>query len=145
MTFVDRDGCRWWVIGNASDRSWAPQTDSDGAQVCVDGPKPLPPVALVEEVAPAATPAPTEAPNADEAAIGGFVIQVASFREQGNATAAAANFRSLGLPVSSDGTRLGRNDFYLISLGPFIGSDAAKNALERVKAEGFGDAFIRAR
>lgn len=36
MTFVDLDGCRWWVIGNALNRSWARQTGTDGKPLCRD-------------------------------------------------------------------------------------------------------------
>lgn len=73
------------------------------------------------------------------------MIQVASFRGQDNATAAAARLRALGLPVSSDGTRLGRDGFYMLSIGPFAATQEAHNALKTIKAEGFADAFIRAR
>lgn len=37
QTFVDADGCSWWIIGNNSDLRWAPMTNSEGEHVCDGG------------------------------------------------------------------------------------------------------------
>jgi len=37
QTFVDADGCSWWIIGNAENLSWAPMTNRSGEHVCDSG------------------------------------------------------------------------------------------------------------
>lgn len=172
MVFVDLDGCRWWVIGNATDRTWAPQTDVNGQQICdpagaAEG-RPIEPVFNAETAAPtsivpfdapttgeaisseplaAATVEPAPAPTAPVASGSGtsFVVQVATFAAQVNAIAASENFAAQGLPVGSDPSRASGDGFYRLELGPFSSSDQAENALLRARAEGFSDAFVRRR
>ncbi len=37
QTFVDADGCSWWIVGNGDDLRWAPMTNSVGEHVCDGG------------------------------------------------------------------------------------------------------------
>jgi len=37
QTFVDADGCSWWIVGNGTDLRWAPMTNSIGEHVCDGG------------------------------------------------------------------------------------------------------------
>ena len=164
MVFVDLDGCRWWVIGNATERTWAPQTDAEGQQVCdeasaVEGipitdvaPPPVPaaPAATPVQAAVAVTPlapAPADAePPASAPApapVGGFVVQVATFASEQNASGAIQNFSALGIPVTPASSSVGSDGFYRLVLGPFASSQAAENALVRARTEGFSDAFVK--
>lgn len=156
MTFVDAQGCSWWVIGNATSLSWAPMTDGSGARVCDEGRTRLTPAtqsvvaapvvpAPVVEAAPLAEPAPLpmveEAPVATTA--GSYIVQVASFAEASNATASVSLFNGLGIPTTNAAQSADGSGLYRLQLGPFSSRDAADSALARAKTEGFADAFIK--
>ena len=184
MVFVDLDGCRWWVIGNAVERTWAPQTDTKGQQVCdaeaaaagdpidlVDTPQVPQEAAQPSEVAMTPAPEPTALPEATAAPVALtapiavvpepaapaqpaanpaegatlFIVQVATFANRQNAAAAANNFSTLGLPLANNSTTAGSDGFYRLELGPFAASSNAQSALERARAEGYADAFVRRR
>lgn len=69
-------------------------------------------------------------------------VQVGTFGVAGNAEAAKARLRALGLPVSSARiTRSGR-PMTIVYAGPMPGGDAGA-ALGSVRAAGFGDAILR--
>lgn len=164
MTFVDGNGCSWWVIGNATSYSWAPHTNSRGEQVCGDGTAPVvAPAAIAPDVpfiteedvatapprpavaaVPAAKPkpaAPAPAPVPQATAGGTRFVQVATFAKAENATAAHSRFQALGLPVRASSTQAGSDGFYRLVLGPF-GSDAdVTAALNAARGAGFTDAF----
>lgn len=135
MTLVDNDGCRWWVIGNAMDLSWAPQTDQDGKHVCEATGTAGGALAASSAPQPATAP-PAEAPVS-------FAVQVATFANPQNAQAAKANFARIGLPVADEPDAGVSDRFYRLVLGPFATSESASDALSRAKTEGFADAFVK--
>lgn len=171
QVLVDKDGCTWWVIGNATNWLWAPRINSAGEHIC-DGtgetpavtpeaptpdpeiaaaaPAPAdPPQARPEPAMASATAAPPRvsveivpAPSQNAATPGGTsLVQVATFAEQSNAKATVALFRQAGLPIHSDGNAAGKDGFYRIVLGPFS-PDAATDAQRKAADAGFADAFI---
>lgn len=148
MIFVDGEGCRWWVIGSASNRSWARQTDRDGKVICDEttqpAPKPAANATEAEVAAPVAAMEPDPAPVEADPAVS-YLVQVATFRERANATAAERNFRTRGLPVTPVSEDPGEDELYQLLIGPFADRAAAEAAIVIVKTEGFDDAFIRTR
>ena len=95
MTFVDADGCSWWVIGNATSYSWARHTNSKGEHVCSEESE-LPAVAnngvpFVTEDSPEPKVATTLAGSSAR------FVQVATFAERANAVAAAYQNRRMSL------------------------------------------------
>lgn len=154
-TFVDANGCSWWVIGNATSLSWAPMTDASGEHVCDEGrtriapPQSQVPAPAAISATPIEDAVPMNAPALEAeiaapttpASSAGIVVQVASFKEAANANASVALFENMGLPTSAP-PQGGESNLYRLMLGPFASRDEADRALSRAKAEGFGDAFI---
>ena len=148
---IDAQGCNWWVIGNASNLSWAPRINSTGDHICDSSPQNLPvddastasaaaPVVSESPPAPVAEITPAIAPSVSS---GTFRVQVATFGNRDNAQASVNAFRAMGIPVAS-GTSAGSDGFFRLVLGPFD-SAAAQDALDRARAKGFSDAFIMSR
>lgn len=137
MMYVDADGCSWWVIGNATDLSWARQTDGAGQPVCRTG-DPDAPVPFV-------SPTSLKPAAAATSTAGGSVVQVATFAKADNAARAAARLTALGQPVRGSSTSPGPDGFYRLVLGPFAATADAQAALAAAKAEGFADAFVTRR
>ncbi len=163
QTFVDADGCSWWIIGNGSDLRWAPMTSSSGEHVCDGGATRIDPRAqtatastdgdsLVDDLgdaidetttevptATAATQAPSAAaPVADSRA---YYVQVATFARESNIVASESLFRSLGYKIESGSGARGNDRLYRLVLGPFSNKDEAQKAVEQSFNEGFDDAF----
>jgi|GEM_PF-3157297 len=157
QTFVDADGCSWWIIGNGEDLRWAPMTNSIGEHVC-DGGQSLMQQDITEETAivdedasfisetrsaiddtsaevPAAA---TVAPAADGRL---NYVQVATFARESNAVASEQLFRSLGFAISSGSEARDNDRLFRLILGPFQTREDAQKAVERAFAEGFDDAF----
>ena len=139
MTFVDADGCSWWVIGNATSYSWARHTNSKGEHVCSEESE-LPAVAnngvpFVTEDSPEPKVATTLAGSSAR------FVQVATFAERANAVAAADRFAKLNLPVRPSSTSIGPDGFYRLVLGPFVDPESTDTALATAQTEGFVDAF----
>lgn len=83
--------------------------------------------------------APVAAPGAAAAA---RYVQVGTFGVAGNAEAAKARLRALGLPVSSARITRSGKPMTIVYAGPMPGGDAGA-ALGSVRAAGFGDAILR--
>ncbi len=157
QTFIDADGCSWWIIGNGSELMWAPMTNSAGEHVCDGGqtridppgtqsPSPLPaamtaPIAPIPETATVITPetapvvAPTPAPS------GTFFVQVATFAKESNVIASEALFESLGYRIEAGSDARDSSRLYRLILGPFADQASAQEAVEEAFNEGFDDAF----
>lgn len=74
-------------------------------------------------------------------ATGGYrYVQVGMFNVPGNAEAAAARLRALGLPGKVAQTASGRT---VVVAGPYADAAALQNALNLARRNGFGDAFLR--
>lgn len=169
MTFVDADGCRWWVIGNVTNLSWAPMTNSVGEHVCeslnnatvatetvktmnealVD-PNALPPEPEAAPIVVVPTPAPAPTPVAETEptpevrptfATTTYFVQVASFAQKANAEASEKVFIARGLPVSSGSQTQDDAGLYRLVLGPFSSESSAAAARLAANTEGFADAF----
>lgn len=142
MTFVDGQGCSWWVIGNAASYSWAKQTNARGEHVCSESePAPADPnpgVPFVSENNPD-LPVVASKPEPDA---GQIFVQVATFAFANNANKTASRMTDLGLPVRKSSLSIGNDGFYRLVLGPFADRPTAQNALEIAKTEGFADAFL---
>lgn len=145
MTFVDGQGCSWWVIGNATSYSWAKTTNARGEHVCREDPaQPAEPNPGVPFVTPENAETPViAAPK--PAAIGQRFVQVATFGSSENAQKSIAQFKALGLPVRPSSGTLGKDNFYRLVLGPFSDGTSANAALTTARDEGFADAFIYTR
>ncbi|RWR49949.1 SPOR domain-containing protein [Sinirhodobacter ferrireducens] len=83
--------------------------------------------------------APVAAPGAAAAV---RYVQVGTFGVAGNAEAAKARLRALGLPVSSARITRAGKPMTIVYAGPMPGGDAGA-ALGSVRAAGFGDAILR--
>jgi rare lipoprotein A len=109
--------------------------------VAVTAPKPLPatkapdPANAAPVAKPALKPKPvaTAKPAAKPVAAGDYIVQVAAFSTKARADAAATK---VGGSVSAAG------NLWRVRIGPFADEAAAKNALAKAKAEGFGDARV---
>lgn len=94
-----------------------------------------------------AAPAPAAAPSAPQpaaqpaAGTAGFV-QVAAFAVPENATATAARFRAMDLPVRTLRHRGPRGELRLVRLGPMPDAGALRAALEAARSAGFADAYV---
>lgn len=75
-------------------------------------------------------------------ASGARYVQVGTFGVAGNAEAAKARLRALGLPVSSARITRSGKPMTIVYAGPMPGGDAGA-ALGSVRAAGFGDAILR--
>jgi len=141
MTFVDLDGCSWWVIGNATSYSWAKHTNSKGEQVCSDDP------AFVREKNPGVPFVTEDSAELKQVPVTAStrMVQVATFANGDNARATADRLADLGLPVRPSSRSAGRSGFYRLVLGPFEDATAAQAALSQARSEGFSDAFLYSR
>ena len=170
QTFVDADGCSWWIIGNADNLSWAPMTNNTGEHVCDSGATRFDPPGDAQATAPVPGQTPQEASAAqlssqlsdaiDDTTVATatnglsasaaapiladgkqYFVQVATFAREKNIIASEAMFRNLGYNISS-GSQARENDrLYRLVLGPFASQPEASEAVERAFAEGFDDAF----
>lgn len=91
----------------------------------------------------AAVPAAGPAPAARSAAEPDGYVQVGVFAEPANAQAAIARLKGLGLPVASSTGAQGGRSVKAILAGPFGSAAELRAALGRVRAAGYGDAYIR--
>ncbi|WP_299284624.1 SPOR domain-containing protein [uncultured Tateyamaria sp.] len=86
--------------------------------------------------------APTRKAKA-QVAVPGRYVQVGTYGQPSNATAAAQRISRAGLPVRMGKlTRKGKT-YQVVLAGPFTSSSTLNNGLNRSRAAGFGDAFIR--
>jgi hypothetical protein len=159
QTFVDADGCSWWIIGKNNDLRWAPMTNAVGEHVCDGGQSQLSTLGSDLTDTPAAPiPAGTDFVSETRAAIEGVeapaaaptapvadgrqsYVQVATFAKEDNAIASEKLFRSLGYRISSGSEARDNDRLFRLILGPFATRDEAQKAVERAFAEGFDDAF----
>ena len=162
QTFVDADGCSWWIVGNGSDLRWAPMTNSSGEHVCDGGQTRLDRdadvanvvdedtsfisdtrTAINDAVVPAApeVAAPAVAVTTPAADGRQTFVQVATFAKESNAIASEKLFRSLGYGIESGAQTRDNDRLFRLILGPFSSREEAQKAVERAFAEGFDDAF----
>lgn len=83
--------------------------------------------------------APATAGAAVGEAAAGVMIQVGSFGQPGNATAAAGKIAGLGLPVATARAK----GLQVVMAGPFGSAAEAQAGLRALRAAGFADAFLR--
>lgn len=154
QTFVDADGCSWWIIGNGADLRWAPMTRSTGEHVCDGGATRLDPNAptetasadadeLEDELRDAIEDAPEAAASEEAADIDSrlYYVQVATFARASNIVASESLFRSLGYDIESGSEARGNDRLYRLVLGPFATREEAQKAVSQAFNEGFDDAF----
>lgn len=171
QTFVDADGCSWWIIGNGSELRWAPMTNSAGEHVCdggatrFDAPGTAAPASASSPEQPQDTfaqelqavlgdpdetaavpitePQLATTPSQSRPLTDGksFYVQVATFARENNAIASEKLFRSLGFEIDSGADIRDSDRLFRLILGPFKSSDEAQKAVERAFNEGFDDAF----
>lgn len=102
-----------------------------------------------EPAAPAAsTPAvkrPASAPRAPAAPQGRFYIQVASFSDAANASAALQKLRGIGFRGTTDTTRLNGKTWTRVQVGPYADRASAEAAQARLKAQGYGGSRVLSR
>ncbi len=70
-------------------------------------------------------------------------VQVGSFASAGNAAAASARLRNIGLPVAQGRLTRGGQALAVVLAGPFTSDAAVNSAMARARAAGFSDAFVR--
>ncbi len=70
-------------------------------------------------------------------------VQVGSFGQPANATAAAARLAALGLPVSTAKLTRGGKLLQVVYAGPFTSAAAAQSALATARTAGFSDAILK--
>lgn len=117
-------------------------------------------VAVVQTPAPASTPMPTpvstpkpELPklelvgrsgsNAEVPAVsGGWKVQVASLKDESNATRQQKKLEKAGLPADVRIVNVQGVPLYRVAIGPFADSTAARTAQEKAVSLGFKDAFL---
>ncbi len=90
----------------------------------------------------------TKAPDAPAAAPASAVgehayVQVGAFAVPANAQAAARRLQALGLPARIAQGRLARKPVKIVMAGPFASAGDLRQALARLRAAGFADAFRR--
>jgi len=152
QTFVDADGCSWWIIGNGDELRWAPQTNASGEHVCNGGQVQIeeaeedtvtavipPDTTFINETRAAIDDTPTPSAPADDNR--SSFVQVATFAKESNAIASENLFRSLGYRISSGSETRDNDRLYRLILGPFQSREDAQDAVDRAFAEGFDDAF----
>lgn len=82
-------------------------------------------------------------PTPESSTSGGSLVQVGSYAVAANAERARARLLALGLPVTGRAAAVGGRPVQVIYAGPFPDAGAAQEALRKVRAAGFGDAFLR--
>lgn len=152
-TFVDADGCSWWVIGNATNLSWAPMTNANGEHVCDGGQTQIVPTNELVVTGPAQPDLDAEpevmgvtvAPPRPVANVPfvtpRYFVQVATFANLSNAQASQSMFESRGLKVSAGADQADSAGLYKLVLGPFDDEVDAIAARTAAVTEGFADAF----
>lgn len=103
--------------------------------------RPLDAPAAPQDAAPLPKPKLKVAETLDAAAAGWFV-QVASFGNQANARAALKNLYSLGLPTVIEPEQSRGVLWYRLRVGPYPSEPAAREALVRVREQGYADAKL---
>ncbi|MEO0402663.1 MAG: SPOR domain-containing protein [Pseudomonadota bacterium] len=73
----------------------------------------------------------------------GRYVQVGTFGVPSNAQAAAQRIASAGLPARIGKVTRGGKSYQVVLAGPFTSSAALTAGLQRSRAAGFGDAFVR--
>lgn len=74
---------------------------------------------------------------------GSAYVQVGSFGQPANASAAVARLSALGLPAATARITRGGKAMQIVYAGPFASTDAARSALAAAQGAGFGDAFVK--
>ncbi|RRH76932.1 SPOR domain-containing protein [Falsigemmobacter faecalis] len=77
------------------------------------------------------------------AAAGGRFVQIGSFAQRENAGRAVARLQGMGLPVQVGRTTLRGKPVQVVSAGPFASPQEAAQALNALRAAGYGDAVLR--
>lgn len=73
----------------------------------------------------------------------GRFVQIGTFGQVANADSAKAKLQGMGVPVSASVLTRGAKRLSVVLAGPFATPQAATDALVRLRAAGFGDAFLR--
>lgn len=83
------------------------------------------------------------APQAPASGSAAAYVQIGTFGQPANASAAAARLTALGLPVSTARITRSGKALQIVYAGPFGTATAAQAALSAVRGAGFGDAFLK--
>jgi cell division protein FtsN len=95
---------------------------------------------------PVPTPRPTPVPTAPPAAAlrGTFQVQVQALSDRAAADRLVRDLRAKGYDVRVSTAEVGGKTLYRVRVGPFATEEAARAAIERLKGEGFPEAFLAA-
>lgn len=137
VTLVRRDGqlLKRVVRNGATPRAPTVSTKSAPAPI-VQAPARAAPKATVRQTAKPKAAAPT-------ATAQGRYVQVGTFGQPANAQAAAQRILRAGLPARIGKATRGGKAYQVVLAGPFTSQTALRDGLQRSRAAGFRDAFVR--
>jgi cell division septation protein DedD len=90
------------------------------------------------------TPAPTRPPPPTAATSGGFQIQVNAMADKARAEELVQDLKGLGYAPFISPARIGDKTLYRVRVGSLPSADAAKQALARLREQGYPNAFLAA-
>jgi cell division septation protein DedD len=155
--YVDSKGCMFVRAGTAAEVLWVPRVSREGTPVCSNPPsgRRVPvaeegaAVTFAPEAAAEAAPAKAReaapaagAPAAAEAAPGGYFVAVGSFGVDANSDRAEAKLRALGYGVVRGRVQGGSQTLITVFAGPFQDANAASDARQALRGNGFPDAVV---
>lgn len=147
--YVDSNGCMFVRAGTAAEVLWVPRVSREGTPVCGNPPSGRR-VPVAEEgaattfapEAPAEAAPAASAPAAAEAAPGGYFVAVGSFGVVANSDRAEEKLRAMGYGVVRGRVQGGSQTLITVFAGPFQDANAASDARQALRGNGFPDAIV---
>lgn len=154
LQYVDSRGCAFLKAGTEERPTWVLRVTAGGAPICGNPPSgqrvPIAGEAGAEtagsksdnlaEVAPEATPIPTE--STQTLATGGYIVAIGSFAVAGNADSSLARLTELGYPAASGWLQGGSSGLITVYAGPYASKADADAARTALRGAGFPDAVL---
>jgi cell division septation protein DedD len=149
--YVDSKGCMFVRAGTAAEVLWVPRVSREGTPVCGNPPSgrrvPVAEEGAAATFAPEASQkaAPAASVSAEtESAPGGYFVAVGSFGVVANSDRAEEKLRALGYGVVRGRVQGGSQTLITVFAGPFPDANAASEARQALRGNGFPDAVVMA-
>lgn len=144
--YVDSKGCMFVRAGTAAEVIWVPRVTREGAPLCDNPPSgrrvPVAEEVGVQPVPSGSGPAPDRPVPAVSYATGGYFVAVGSFGRPENADHAEARLGELDYGVVRGRVQGSSGTLITIFAGPFPDADAAAEARQALREQGFSDATV---
>lgn len=128
--------------GEATSPAAAPAATPTAAEAPVRVAPSQPAARATEPPAPEPTAAPTKPAAAAPAAKGAFQVQVNAMADKGRADELLRDLKSLGYAAYASSARVGDKTLYRVRVGGLGSEQAAKQAVVRLREQGYPNAFL---